>query len=1136
MKELLLLFTVAIVLAIAGFFVYFQASVAPTLTGVGPVTMEPKVPIGQEEVDMGETGASTPLTMPASEDATGRSEVAADERPLWTREAGAKTRMGMVVVPEGTPGDEVITIEVAPSSLQGGDQEGGGEAVERESYEVEVAADGSFEYTEGADALTYRLKLKARYLFTDGTIKVDLAAETPAEPRFTPTLGAWISGQVLLPPGKTQTSDEWEDGEVRIGLDYTAGINAGAALASESFSRQVNLDDTGHFDMFGVPATPAFAFAIDLEAFPLYANGGHSVKAGEHQVIDTNLSVGVFLSGVVENELGEPIFGAVVTGIPGEMTDMLGQASSRYAVSNENGEFNLSGLPGRLIRVSASSDGYLTGADVRLELEDGDVRNDVRITMFEGGSIAGVVNGPSGKPIAGAEVDVSFDPAALNGLNAANAQKGASGRAETDAEGRFRITGLGGGPFLVEAEMEGDAWLFGRVDGVKPGATDLVIDLTVHPSLKGRVTNAAGEPVTSFEVEVRSASLGGLMSGDRHNKLIDHEDGLFEIERVKDGSWSLYIRAEGFGPAGPIAATRPGPGDEYLEIQVERGATVRGMVVNPDGDPVPMAVVTWMQDSGDTMLDMIGAGPTVTAAADQDGIFELSGLAAGELALSTTSADWAKAEPLVITLAPDEVVEGVRITLRAGGSIDGLFLNKEGEPSAGSMIQVMRTGGQDQNMTTTDQDGKFLVEHLEPGSWQVIGINGDISDATADPAAMMAKLEMDMVDVIDGETVELILGALPEDPVHLTGQINPGEDAAGGLAILVPEGKAMLGAMVFSPIAEDGSFEMDLDAPGVYVITIQTIPGGGIGQDNVEFVRTVPPGDQHHMVLDLPSGAITGRVTDGAGAALGGVRVSVYTDGGATTGTMSGGKYAESTTESDGTYSLPHLQPGTYTVGAGGRPLTSVFDSEADFGRVVRERVSVSEGSVADGVDFELLPAGSITGRVLDGAGIPLKGASLFVRDESGTLLERISMQTSSANGTFTYGGIAPGNYTITARGNLLATTSGVTVRVKSGEETETELQVSSATMLHITCVDGEGNPVIASIEVRDSSGMDQAGQFGMDDFTKLLSEEFSTTTTQVGPLPPGKYKVIANMGDLTVTKSVSVKGQESRKVTVRLR
>lgn len=1135
MKEFLLLFAIAITLAIAGFFVYFQSSVVTPVAPVGPVLTAPEVPADKVDVDMGKTDGPTPLTMPEQADEAGRAEVVADERPQWTRNDGAKARMGVVVLPDGVPGDEVITIEVTPVSQVGVSEDKDGSKLD-ESYEVEVAADGSFEYSEGAAALTYTLRLKARYLFTKAPITVNLAAENPAEPRFTPTLGAWISGQVTLPPGQTQTSSEWEAGDVRIGMDYTGGINAGAARASEAFSREVHPDETGHFDMFGVPATPAFAFAIDLEAFPLFAEGGRSIQAGEHQIIDTELQVGVLLNGVVEDELGTPIAGALVTGIPGEMTDLIGDASKRRITSGENGQFTLSGLPGRLIRLYASRDGYLTGADLRLELEDGDIRDDVRIVMSEGASITGVVHGPSGKPIAGAEVAVSFDPAALNGMNAAGAQKGSTGSAETDDLGKFRISGLGGGPFLVEAQMDGDGWLFGTASGVRPGDKELTINLTARPTLSGRVVNAAGEPVTTFEVEVRAASLGGLMAGGVRMQSVEHEDGQFEIERVKDGSWSLFVRAAGYGPAGPIAATRPGPGDVHLEIQVERGATVRGTVVNPDGDPVPLAVVTWMQDAGDPILNMIGAGPSLTASADEEGNFELAGLAPGDLALSTTSADWAKAVPLQLTLAPDEVREDVLITMRIGGSIDGLFFDKEGEPSAGSLIQIQRTGGSDQNITTTDRDGKFLVEHLEPGKWQVIGINGDISDATADPAAMLAKLEMDMVDVVDGETVELILGAPPEDPVLLTGQINPGENVAGGIAVLVPEGKAMLGAMVIATIAEDGSFEMELDAPGTYVVTIQTTPGGGIGQDNVEFVRTIPAGEKHHMVLDLPTGSITGRVTDGAGAGLGGVRVSIYTDGGSTTGTMSGGKYAESTTESDGTYSLPHLQSGTYTVGAGGRPLTSAFDSEADYGRVVREKVSVSEGSVADGVDFELQPAGSIGGRVLDEAGSPLQGASLFVRDEKGVLLERISMQTSSANGTFNYGGIAPGTYTISARGNLLSTTSDVTVQVKSGQKTDTELQVSAATMLNVVCVDGEGNPVIASIEVRDSTGKDQAGQFGMDDFTKLLSEEFSTTTTQVGPLPPGKYQVIATMGDLTVTKPVSVKGQESRKVTVRLR
>jgi hypothetical protein len=51
-----------------------------------------------------------------------------------------------------------------------------------------------------------------------------------------------------------------------------------------------------------------------------------------------------------------------------------------------------------------------------------------------------------------------------------------------------------------------------------------------------------------------------------------------------------------------------------------------------------------------------------------------------------------------------------------------------------------------------------------------------------------------------------------------------------------------------------------------------------------------------------------------------------------------------------------------------------------------------------------------------------------------------------------------------------------------------------------------------------------------------MLSEDFSTTTRDVGPLPPGKYKVIAVMGELSVTKPVSLKGQAVRKLKVRVK
>jgi hypothetical protein len=436
-------------------------------------------------------------------------------------------------------------------------------------------------------------------------------------------------------------------------------------------------------------------------------------------------------------------------------------------------------------------------------------------------------------------------------------------------------------------------------------------------------------------------------------------------------------------------------------------------------------------------------------------------------------------------------------------------------------------------VNTADANGEFRVEHLEPGSWQVIAIEGSLD---GDQAALLAGLKMAMVEVADGETTHVVLGAAPKDPVHITGEVNPGEEVAGGLVIFIPEGEGMLGSMRMGVIDGAGKFELDLERSGTYVVTVQSTPTGGVGQDSVEFIEVIPSGEAHHVKLDLPAGAITGRVTDKSGNALANVRVSLYTDGGATTGTMSGGKYTESTTDEDGEYKLPHLQKGKYTVGAGGRPLTSAFSSESDYGRVVRDHVSVSEGSITGGVDFELNEAGSITGRILDESGAPVAGASLFVRDKDGNLLERISMQTSSASGEFTYGGVAPGRYFVSAHAELLSTPAGVTAEVRSGEATTIELNLEPATILRITCVDAEGNPVIANIEVRDSGGLDYAGQFGMNDLEKMLTEDFSTTTRNVGPLPPGKYKVIATMGDLAVTKPVSLTGRSTRKLTIRVK
>jgi len=675
----------------------------------------------------------------------------------------------------------------------------------------------------------------------------------------------------------------------------------------------------------------------------------------------------------------------------------------------------------------------------------------------------------------------------------------------------------------------------GRLSGVRPGDLELVLAVHALAPFTGRVVDAADEPLTEFRLELNPRSLGGLMAGNQRSQDFSDPDGRFQIEHVKDGKWNLYVSSKGYGRAGPITVDRPGPGDSEVLVRMSRGVVARGTVQDPDGHPVGGASVQWKADAGDLILNAIGAAPAITATSDDQGQFELSDLPAGSLTLTATSGAWADAEAMNLEASPDQVFEELVFHLRRGGSISGEVFDGEGGHEVGALIQIQQPGGANQTITRTDASGAFFAERLEAGKWQVIAIARD-TDVTGNPADMLKHLKMDMVDVVDGEDVHVVLGAAPEDPVHVSGEVQPAADAAGGMAILIPEGDNLLGAMRMASIDEAGHFELDLEGPGKYVVTIQRTPEGGLGQDNVEFQEEIPSQPQVHLVFELPRGSISGRVTDPTGRPLGAVRVSLYADGGTSTGTISGGKYAETTTKPDGSYRVEHLRAGTYTVGAGGQPIIAIFDESGEFGRKVRAGLEVTEGKQLSGIDFELSAAGAIVGHVRSSTGQPVAGASLFVHDGAGILLERISLATTSSDGSFSYPGIAAGHYTISARSKTEASPAAVAVEVRSGEERAVELGLSAGTIVLISVLDDEGEPLSASLRVIDSEGRDVAGQFGMADLTEMLSGEFSTTTQRFGPLPPGKYEVFGDSGALSAKKPLTLAGQPERRIKLRLK
>ena len=208
---------------------------------------------------------------------------------------------------------------------------------------------------------------------------------------------------------------------------------------------------------------------------------------------------------------------------------------------------------------------------------------------------------------------------------------------------------------------------------------------------------------------------------------------------------------------------------------------------------------------------------------------------------------------------------------------------------------------------------------------------------------------------------------------------------------------------------------------------------------------------------------------------------------------------------------------------------------EARLGRVTNE-VQVGEDEWLSDVDFQLQAPGALEISVTDTAGNPISGAYVFVRDSRGQVLEPFSLFQTDGAGKFEQQGLAPGEYTVTARQGSLVSTESAPVTVNTESTKKLNLRVDSGAVLWIRIRDKEG-PTRASVRVVDSEGREWGGMFGMDDLQMLyLDKGFSPNEHRIGPLPPGKYRVYAEAEGLEAAKPVTLRGGEERKLTVRLK
>jgi hypothetical protein len=1112
----------------------------------------PAAPLETPEAARADVVAAPTDAVPAAIPVEGDRRTSVPEGGRWIE--------GHVQIPPAAPADESMRVVLLAKPLDADDVHGDDGVLVKlgeESSELldevlgvaKVESDGSFRVACPGDASEAWLALDGRFLYLTSVARVDLAASTPTE--LLPRLGACVRGTIRLPAKAELPTRAYANADIELGIDPAQFTMTGGD-PTWWFGRGAHADESGVFEVRAVDCGRPRSLSVASEGFAMATQPVPALAEGELREVEVALGYGATIRGLVLGPDDAPVPGAEVVAARTMIFGFAG-GDGPDATSGGDGTFEIAGVAEGTVGLTVEATGFLAPRAKRIDVQEGEVREGVVLRLEAGDVITGLVKTIHGTPVAGAKVSVSFDPAAMMGAGAMNAARGGRGSTESDAAGRFRVGGLGKGPFVVEASAPrpGEAdpddppgdWR-GRKSGVKPGS-EVELELVAPLEIEGRVIDAEGAPITAYSLSVRGRSDVVFIPGTSKKVEVSDEGGKFEVGDLAEGTFELQARAKGYGPNEPIVATLArGTAADPIEILLRPEAGVTGWVRSPDGSPFAGAKVTVEVPAAQLMARVQGQLDLPETYSAEDGSFRLTGLGEGNVSLVGTHADYASSEAVPVSIAPGAVTKDVEIRLRRGGTLTGMVYDREGKPLSGGQVILQAPTMVETNLRRTDEAGTFRFEKLRPGGWTVVAMLAEVGvaesdDDTGEEGDMSRFLEnmlFSPVEIRDGEETHVVLGEPPKDPVAVTGRVtHAGKPVQRGIVSFVPEGGSGFQDMKMNQSDEDGRFEVRLNGPGRYLVSVQVTGESGVQQNSVEFSETVPEEETHWIELALPLGRISGRVFGPEGDALENARVSLFYDGAISLGSFLGGQYAEATTDGGGRYAFEFVRPGTYCVGAGGTPFGGAFGTHSEVGRSLQNGIRIGEDEAVDGIDFRLTKAGELRGTVRDASGSPVANAALFLRDEGGRLLERFSLTASATDGSFQYTGLAAGSYEVVARSKEQASATSPSVRVTEGQTSQVEVMLAQGTVLVVEVADKDGAPASASISVRDGRGREWTGMIAFTDMTDL-TKGFDMSVMRIGPIPPGSYTVEARASDGRSTKKpINLDGSDAER-SVKLR
>jgi len=1122
-----------------------------------------------------EPAAGAPARVEAQAPVAGREE----PEPLASRPASElRWIVGRVILPAGAvwqEGDRVLSVvpparEDRSSGLASMILRSEGATAETEERAVlasgAIEPDGSFSVACPRGAEWGYVDLDARFLYLEEPLAVRLEGERTEE-ELTPFLGACVRGRAIPPDDAQGIEAVVGGGTAFLARDaddeetFARAMFFGGEVGAPGF-RHTSIGADGGFELRGIDPSASCWVVVHPPHLAATLSDELELEPGVVTEVEVRLGRGASVAGRVVDDDGDPVGRALVelTITDEEEEYSRTRLLNREALTRADGSFHIGGVRPGEIRLRAEKAGYRDSIRKRLELEAGQEEEGLELRLKRGKALVGSVRWHDGHPAANARIQVGRD-ATDRQDEVTPAWRRLYGEYACDESGEFLITGLkrrrqSVWAWATRSDGRG-GWIEGRaqVDGIKPGEAELELALEPSPLMTGVVRDAAGQPVTAFQVVVRPDTGQGSMVSSMfsQNQQVERDwespDGTFRLERLGPGDWSATVHAEGFPISEPAGFRLPDEaGRRVLEVVLQGFAGVRGVVVSARGAPLSGAEVTAMPagwDRGDVLLGDLPS--PVRATTNARGEFVMPQLQPGELELRADSDGHVSSGKLELALSPGEQRADVQLQMRLGAVLTGRVLTSAGEPLGEAEVDLrIRSevggpfgGASDRHETTTDLEGRFRFDALRPGAATVsVQPSREALQATEQEGGSVLALYRDRlsrtVELVDGEVLDVLLGGRPEgvgEPIAVTGRVTSrGEGVEANVVFSMQDDDRGLAVRQSVRSGEDGRYSLEVPSPGDYRVWVDASGG-----DDHTYYVLVAAAERVEHDFALPHGRIAGRVFDGEGEPREGVPMTLRVSGLTNTGARDvefENMLEGQATDAEGRYAFEGLAPGRYVVGAGSTLMNVFVGSAAGYGRLLSEPYDVGLDSDIAGVDFYLEDPCELEGSVVDARGEPVNGASIFVYDGNGQPLDAFSSTSSNSSGRFRYEGLAEGHYTVAARTQDLSSQASESVRVRASGSDEVVLELERGTLLHLTLTDADGTPVRSNLLVTDAGGRQVSNLSGFSGIMTMgrFEESGPPHRHTVGPLAPGTYRAeLRSMDGRRVIEDVAVAGEPER-------